>query len=318
MQRMFGLGIFRKKISKAVLNESIHSSDMSLHQRAMFAVEVNSWLSKICQERTSDLSLHAETYKEDFELEKLPESWGAYPSLDANDVRAKLFPDSGMAFAWRFGAIVFVEVAKELRHREVEHLREALGLSMKEPRVTAEKFFIFIDPSRSAQVEYNRLVLPTINQERLGAVAQTLAQSVAMEYYELVVTQAKMRVLSMLDLVRRKGRIAIPAMKLNSQIADASMAQAEVVGVLHLLDKPDILWNDAEMESIYADLRNAFDLEERFKAIEYKIDTIKETLRIVLEARNSALTQRLEVVVILLVGIEVLFSLFERFHLFGW
>ncbi|MFZ9519071.1 MAG: RMD1 family protein [Silvanigrellaceae bacterium] len=315
---MFGYSIFRKKVSKPVLKESIHSSDMSLHQRAMFAGEVNAWLSKVCQERDSDLSLHAETYKEDFELEKLPETWGAYPSLDVNDVRAKLYPDAGIAFAWRFGAIVFVDVPKDVRHREVEHLREALGLSLQEPRVTAEKFFIFIDSSRSAQVEYNRLVLPTINQERLGAVVQTLAQSVAMEYYELVVTQAKQRVLSMLDSVRRKGRISTPAMKLNSQIADASMAQAEVVGVLHLLDKPDILWNDAEMESIYADLRNAFDLEERFKAIEYKIDTIKETLRIILEARNSAFAQRLEIVIILLVGIEVLFSLFERFHLFGW
>lgn len=310
--------IFGQSKDKIVIRESIHSSDMSLHQRSRFADEVNEWLKKICSERTSDLGLHAETYREDFELEKLPEGWGAFPSLDANDVRAKLYRDSGLAFAWRFGAIVFVEVPKEQRHREVEILRESLGLSLKEPRVTAEKFFIYVDKSRSAQVEYNRLVLPSINQERLGAVAQTLAQSVAMEYYELVVTQAKMHVLSMLDRVRLKGRIAIPAMKLNSQIADASMAQAEVVGVLHLLDKPDILWNDAEMESIYADLRNAFDLEERFKAIEYKIDTIKETLRIILEARNSALAQRLEIVIILLVAIEVMFSLFERFHLFGW
>ena len=112
-------------------------------------------------------------------------------------------------------------------------------------------------------------------------MAQTLAQSVAMEYYEAVVTQAKVQVLAMLDRIRRQGRIAIPAMRLNSQIADASMAQAEVVGVLHLLDKQDTLWNDAEMESIYLDLRNAFDLEERFKSIEYKIETIKESLRIV-------------------------------------
>lgn len=310
--------IFGQGKNNAVIRESIHSADMSLHQRSRFADEVNEWLTKISSGRTSDLGLHAETYKEDFELEKLPEEWGAYPSLDANDVRAKLYRDSGIAFAWRFGAIVFVEVPKEQRHREVEILRESLGLSLKEPRVTAEKFFIFVDKSRRAQVEYNRLVLPDINQERLGAVAQTLAQSVAMEYYELVVTQAKLHVLSMLDRVRRKGRIAIPAMKLNSQIADASMAQAEVVGVLHLLDKPEILWNDAEMEAIYADLRNAFDLEERFKAIGYKIETIKETLRIILEARNSALAQRLEIVIILLVAIEVMFSLFERFHLFGW
>jgi uncharacterized Rmd1/YagE family protein len=96
------------------------------------------------------------------------------------------------------------------------------------------------------------------------------------------------------------------------------MAQAEVVGVLHLLDKPETLWNDAEMESIYLDLRSAFDLEERFKSIEYKIDTIKESLRIVLEARNSILARRLEIIIILLVGVEVMFSLFARFHLFGW
>jgi len=309
---------FQGKSKSSPISESIHTSDMSFHQRGKLATEVNNWLNAICRDRISDLGLHAETYKEDLDLDRLPSGWGPYPSLDANDVRAKMIADVGIVFAWRFGAIVFVEVPKEMRHREVEILRESLGLSLKEPRVTAEKFLIFIDPNRAAQVEYNRLVLPSINQERLGALAQTLAQSVAMEYYEAIVTQAKGQVLSMLDRVRRQGRIAIPAMRLNSQIADASMAQAEVVGVLHLLDKPDILWNDAEMESIYMDLRNAFDLEERFKAIEYKIDTIKETLRIVLEARNSALTQRLEIVVILLVGLEVMFSLFARFHLFGW
>lgn len=310
--------IFQGKTDQDDATELIHSADMSLHQRAVFADEVNVWLNRICADRTCDLGLHAEAYKEDFDLTKLPQDWGAFPSLDANDVRAKLFKDLGLAFAWRFGAIVFIEVPKEQRHKEVELLREALGLSLREPRVTAEKFQIFVDRSRAAQVEYNRLVLPTINQERLGAVAQTLAQSVSMEYYEIVVTQAKMRALSLLNDVRLKGRIVTPAAKLNRQIADASMAQAEVVGVLHLLDKPDILWNDAEMESIYTDLRNAFDLEERFKAIEYKIETIKDTLRIILESRNSALAQRLEIIIILLVGIEVMFSIFERFHLFGW
>ncbi|MEN9528993.1 MAG: hypothetical protein RI932_866 [Pseudomonadota bacterium] len=300
------------------MSESVHTSDMSFHQRSRMAMEVNEWLKAVCQDRISDLGLHAETYKEDFDLDRLPQGWGPYPSLDANDVRAKLIADVGIAFAWRFGAIVFVEVPKEMRHREVDLLRESLGLPLREPRVTAEKFLIYVDAARSAQVEYNRLVLPSINQERLGAVVQTLAQSVAMEYYEAIVTQAKMQVLAMLDRIRRQGRIDFPTRHLNSQIADASMTQAEVVGVLHLLDKPDTLWNDAEMESIYLDLRNAFDLEERFKSIEYKIETIKESLRIVLESRNTALAQRLELIIIVLITVEVMFSIFARFRLFGW
>jgi uncharacterized Rmd1/YagE family protein len=72
------------------------------------------------------------------------------------------------------------------------------------------------------------------------------------------------------------------------------------------------------MESIYLDLRNAFDLEERFKSIEYKIETIKESLRIVLESRNTALAQRLELIIIVLITVEVMFSIFARFRLFGW
>jgi uncharacterized Rmd1/YagE family protein len=297
---------------------SVHTSNMSFHQRGDIARQVNEWLGLSAKQAVKDISLHAETYKEDFDLEQLPSDWGPYPSLDANDVKVKFSVEGGIAFAWRFGAIVFVEVGREERIREIADIRRALNLPLTEPRVTAESFFIFVDPNRPAQVEYNRLVLPKVNHERLGAVVQTLAQSVAMEYFEDVVTQAKAQVLTMLDKIRMQGRIVVSVVRLNRQIAVASMAQAEVVGVLHLLDKPDTLWNDAEMESIYLDLRNAFDLEERFKSIEYKIDTIKESLRIVLEARNSALAQRLELIIIILVGIEVMFSIFERFHLFGW
>lgn len=306
-----------RKVSSEIAR-AVHTSNMSFHQRGNIAREVNEWLSLSQAEAVKDISLHAETYKEDFDLDRLPSEWGSYPSLDANDVRVKLCGGQGIAFAWRFGAVVFVEVPREERSREISNIRHSLGLPSTEPRVTAESFFIFVDPNRPAQVEYNRLVLPKVNHERLGAVVQTLAQSVAMEYFEEVVTEAKAQVLTMLDKIRMQGRIVVSVVRLNRQIAVASMAQAEVVGVLHLLDKPDTLWNDAEMESIYLDLRNAFDLEERFKAIEYKIDTIKESLRIVLEARNSALAQRLELIIILLVGIEVMFSIFERFHLFGW
>jgi required for meiotic nuclear division protein 1 len=297
---------------------AVHTLNMSFHQRGNIAGVVNEWLSLAPNQAVKDISLHAETYKEDFDLNKLPAEWGPYPSLDANDVRVKISGDGGIAFAWRFGAIVFVEIPKDNRSREVANIRRALNLPSTEPRVTAESFTVFVDPSRPAQVEYNRLVLPRVNHERLGAVVQTLAQSVAMEYFEEVVTEAKAQVLTMLDKIRVQGRIVVSVVRLNRQIAVASMAQAEVVGVLHLLDKPDTLWNDAEMESIYLDLRNAFDLEERFKSIEYKIDTIKESLRIVLEARNSALAQRLEIIIIILIAIEIMFSIFERFHLFGW
>lgn len=134
------LFMFPRKNNSQTLNESVHTSDMSFHQRSKIATEVNEWLHLACQDRLSDLGMHAETYKEDFDLDRLPTGWGPYPSLDANDVRAKFISDVGIAFAWRFGAIVFVEVPKETRHREVDLLRESLGLPLRDPRVTAEKF----------------------------------------------------------------------------------------------------------------------------------------------------------------------------------
>ncbi len=37
-----------------------------------------------------------------------------------------------------------------------------------------------------------------------------------------------------------------------------------VAGVLHLLDRPDILWADPVFDAIYNEFRASFDLEERF------------------------------------------------------
>jgi uncharacterized Rmd1/YagE family protein len=84
-----------------------------------------------------------------------------------------------------------------------------------------------------------------------------------------------------------------------------------VLSVLHLLDKPDATWDDPAMDLIYADLRAEFDLGDRYQALESKLRSAHEALQLVLEVARDRRLFVLEVAIVLLILVEVMFTVFR-------
>ena len=78
--------------------------------------------------------------------------------------------------------------------------------------------------------------------------------------------------------------------------------------MLHLLDKPDATWDDPAMDRIYADLREEFDLIDRYAALESELRSIQEALELVLDVARDRRLVLLEVAVALLIVLEIVFS----------
>jgi len=83
----------------------------------------------------------------------------------------------------------------------------------------------------------------------------------------------------------------------------------EVLGVLHLLDKPDEVWDDPLMDRLYADLRSQFDLADRYDAMESKLRSVQEALQLVLEVARDRRMFLLEVAIVLLILVELVATL---------
>lgn len=259
------------------------------------------------------------SFRENFAMSELnPLEWGSSGHItDSKDSKAKDVLGGGMVFAYRFGALTFVDADPGERSVEISNLKQQLKLDLN-ARVTTEEFSVEEIADEKPRVEYNRLVIDKLTPERKAVIAKIIAQSAAMECYEQLIESVKAKVDVLVERLEEKGKIGMAPEKLYKSIGYAIAIRNEVIGSLHLLDKPDLIWEDKVMDGLYDELRAAFELNDRFKALEYKLKVIQETLDTLAETVKNSRSHKLEITIVLLILVEVAFSLFARFGLFGW
>jgi uncharacterized Rmd1/YagE family protein len=82
--------------------------------------------------------------------------------------------------------------------------------------------------------------------------------------------------------------------------------------VLHLLDRPDEAWDDPGMGRIYDELRAEFDLVDRYQSMEMKLRSVQEALELILDVARDRRLVTLEVVIVVLIGLEIILGLLRR------
>jgi uncharacterized Rmd1/YagE family protein len=237
---------------------------------------------------------------------------------------AELFPDAkrgthelredlaegGTLFLFPFGVVVFQDVDAATRNDQLEALHKA------DPRLsgpgTVEDLAVREDPSAAPGMAGGVLVVDRLTEARAGIIALTVAQSAAMEYYETIVTSMFERTRRLVERLERKGTTPLRTRPLHQFIGEAVGTRNEVLSVLHLLDKPDAAWDDPAMDAIYADLRDEFDLGDRFNALELKLRGVQEALELVLDVSRDRRLVLLEASIVILIVIELALSLLRR------
>lgn len=217
--------------------------------------------------------------------------------------------DGGGLYVYPFGAVVAYDVGAEQRDAELKRLFAAV------PKLTAqvvrEEYTVREDPSATTGVSDGVLHLDRFTPGRVQVVALTIAQSAAMEYYESIVDQVVARTMKLVERLQATGRVPFRTRPLNRFIGEAAATHTEVLSVLHLLDKPDATWDDPAMDLIYADLRDEFDLGDRYQALESKLRSAHESLQLVLEVARDRRLFILEAAIVLLILFEILISVFR-------
>ncbi len=159
----------------------------------------------------------------------------------------------GGVYIYSFGALVTHDIAADRRESEMSRLRRLV------PKLTAqvvrEDYIVAEDPSFEIGVNEGMLRVDRFTAARAGVVALTVAQSAAMEYYERIVDGMFTRTSTFVERLERHGTVSFRTRPLHRFIGEAITTRAEVLSILHLLDKPDATWEDRAMDRIYDDLR---------------------------------------------------------------
>jgi required for meiotic nuclear division protein 1 len=248
-------------------------------------------------------TFHALAFAENFDLK----------ALAARLPGARLTPQElrgagdggGELFLYPFGAAVFRDVPPPAR----EEALGRLGLPPRTPQVVREDFTVREEAGAPIRLMDGVLVVDGLTPARAGIVALTVAQSAAMEYYEHIVERLGARTAALVERLESRGTVPQRTRPLHRFIGEAISTRTEVLSVLHLLDKPDATWDDAGMDLIYDDLRDEFDLGERYAAMESKLRSTQEALELILDVARDRRLVILEATIVALIVLEVVLGL---------
>jgi required for meiotic nuclear division protein 1 len=251
-------------------------------------------------------TFHALAFVENFSLKELaqhfPEAKRQHHQL------SYLAAAGGTVFLFSFGVVIFFDVGQAGREGELLRLRLS-SIPMRDAQVISEEFTVREQSGARPDVEDGVLVVDTLTPERASMVALTVAQSAAMEYYEKIVDQMFADTDRFVQRLEKRGNISVFTAELHRFIGAAISTRSEVISVLHLLDKPDVVWNDPGAERIYEELRVQFDLADRYQALELKQRSVQESLSLLTDIARDRRLVLLEASVIFLILIEIVLSL---------
>lgn len=214
-----------------------------------------------------------------------------------------------LVFVYDFGAIVFVNVSDEEREMIVRTFDAKLPHEPHPP--LRESFLIEVRPSAPTEVTFDRVVVPEIAPTTVDVVALVVAQSVAIDYYDEDVQEILDRIGAVAGEVAKKGSPRGRMRDFMRFVGAAIGSQVEIISAISLLDKPDLTWENEAADRLHDKLRNHLEIPERYKALEAKLSTIRESLQTLIEFSQTRRMLVLEASIVALIVAEILLNLLK-------
>ena len=220
-------------------------------------------------------------------------------------------PQSQMMIVFSFGVVVLYDFDAKHGARVLKQIAK-YG---EEPVVTpkTEEYAVVVDPASKISVDFDNVVIDDVDSDLVYVVAEVLAQSVAIEYVEEKVSGIVERFEKVTAGLERGGRIRMRDVEVLRTIGAGRSITHYVIAQLALLDKPDSTWEDKDVETTFVAMRKMFELEDRFKSLEFRLDFIQDTSELVLDLIQNRRAVRMELAIIYLFVIDIVLVLYELF-----
>ncbi len=218
----------------------------------------------------------------------------------------------GCAALFRYGAVVLFGLQPLEEVSFLSQLVPLIGGTIAQPE--DEDVELIISPGGDERLDLSGAIsLTDASVERLQLVAEVLAKSVVLAHYERQVAQVFDAIEPLAVGLRQSGRVGSQGREVLRQIGDVLMVEHKMVGRVEVAEKPDLLWDHPQLERVYARLVDEYELSDRHRALERKLELISRTAETVLELLQHRRSLRVEWYIVILIVVEILLTLYELF-----
>jgi uncharacterized Rmd1/YagE family protein len=219
---------------------------------------------------------------------------------------------AGYCVLFRYGVIVLIGLSP----LEEDDVVRGLGTRIvgRFARTEDETAVIEIDPKHDEQVAPGGpITVHDLSPPRLLVIADALAKNVALTRDEHEVSKVLELIEPFAAELARSGRSPSNRRQMLRTIGQALLVQHRMSGRVEVEEKPDVLWDNPQVERLYARLVDEYELKERAAALARKLRVIDETTHALTDIMDTARSMRLEATIVALIVVEVLIAFYELF-----
>ena len=260
-------------------------------------------------DRTDDVTVRAYFLGQSVDLGALAKPSG--PALVPSSPLMVPVGQNGQGVLFSYGAVVLFGLSAAAEQAFITSLRPHIANPIDHPETEAAT--IRLAPNSSGKVQDGLIFLSSLDELRLHLVADVMAKSVVLAHYEIGAAAVFDRIEPYAVELQRQHRPSIQGDQLLKQIGQTLMIQHKIVGRVEIIDKPELLWEYPELDSLYHRLEDEYEIRDRHSALERKLDLVSRTAETVLDLQRHQTGLRLEWYVVLLIVVEVLLSLYDLF-----
>jgi required for meiotic nuclear division protein 1 len=216
-------------------------------------------------------------------------------------------PGGGMAVLFRYAAVVLFGASSAAVDNFVASLRPLVAAPLPFPERDDARLLIRPEADQIVDLAGN-IFLPEKTTERLQVIADILAKGLVLSHYETRIAGIFDGIEPLAATLREKGRAGAGSKELLRHIGDVLLMQQKMVGRVETGEKPELLWDHPELERLYVRLAEEYELRDRDRALDRKLDVISRTVETLLGLVQTRSSLRVEWYIVLLIVAELLLT----------
>lgn len=218
--------------------------------------------------------------------------------------------ENGSAVLFRYGVLVAVDLTEEETEELKRELSPHISGSFEQPETELLNIRIDADEEEGLD-ESGVLWLRSAAPERIRLVAEVLAKSVVLAHYEGEIAKAFERIEPMAEGMVLGNRPPGRKQVLYTELGEAILAQTRTIGRVETGDKPEVTWENPDLDRLYMMLAKEYELEDRDKIFHRKSALVSDTTGLFIDLLTQRQSIRVEWYIVILIVIEIVLILYE-------
>ncbi len=218
---------------------------------------------------------------------------------------------SSQCHLYYFGALIFINCPDALVLSFCDRMTSFSEL-FRSVHVTKYRDTYSLKSAAGAalQITNENAVMPRYFPAGVNIISFVIAKSVALERIEEQVDLVLDEMEAVIQQLER-GKLAIPDRKLARLASSILNFKYKSIAHIMVLDKPEITWDNEELDQLYGRMAHLFELSQRYHEIRTKSETLMDITEVFTGLSHAQRSTRLEWIIIILIALEIVLYIFN-------